>query len=489
MKPALWLALPWMALSRPARAWVGGGFAVLLAILVGAGAMNIHGDLIETGDIAHAAAFVDCFFWAGVVSQSLLLAREAHHLRLPALGREVCASLALYAALTIALPALLLAGLGGHAAAMLAEIALGAGLGMAYAVLPPYLGVGVCFVPMLRDHVKAWLPAPTSSPDGFLAWAVPCAVLLWLLIGSFWRKAVRLDYGLSGARRPVMLNLRTLAWHGRNRGNAMEAEQIRRRWRWAQPVADLRGAGPGAAVRNLRIAMGGWAMPLTSASRLRQFGILLASMLFPLAVLATTMHDDGSMRGMPIVANLLLFVFGFLGALLALVQALTLQRRWSRHNAELPLLALLPRIGDPARIKRELLRATVLPTLGLQALLALAILALARSLHLDNGSCVLLLLGQLAGAGMLMALALITLGGVRIHDGWRMALTTYGYLLVSASTMLALPLFDAAPVMRHSAAAWGAAALWAGLFVPSLRLCQRGWQAYRQRPHPFLANG
>ncbi len=479
------LALPWMALSKPWRKWIGGGFAILLAALAIGGVIGHH-NVAWAPHLGHVTAIAVCLFWAGVVSQSLLLAREAHHLRLPALNREVRASLALYALLTIALPALLLAGLGGHAAVMLTEIALGAGLGMAYATLPPYLGICVCFIPMLSDHAGPWLPMPSTSPDRFLAWAVPCTVLLWLLIGGFWRGAVRHDFGLSGSRKPILLNLRMQAWYGRNRGNAMETELIRRRARWMQPVADLQRCGPNHSMRSLRIAMGGWSMPQTPASRWRQLGVLLASMLLPILVIAVASHGDDVMRSIFNNAHMLAFGLCIVSAVLALAQVQTLQRRWSRHNAELPLLALLPGLGDAAHVKRELLLANLLPTFGIQAVLTLAMLVLAAGLHLGADSDTVLLLGQLTGISMLIAMDLVTLGGVQVRGGWLMALCTYGYLLVNLSVVLALPMFGDEVLIRHSDVAWVTAITWAGLLAPLLRLGVRGWHGFIARPHPFL---
>ena len=487
MKLARLLALPWMALSKPWRKGIGICFAILLAVVAISGvvARQRATGLLFIGPVM---AFIDCFFWAGVLSQSLLLAREAHRLRLPALGREVSASLALYALLTIALPALWLAWMGGNATVMLTEIGMGAGLGMAYATLPSYLGICVCLVPFLRDQAGPWLPMPSTSPDRFLAWAVPSVLLLWLLIAVLWRSTVRRDFGLSRGRKPIMLNLRTQAWYGRGRSNQMEVEQIRRRVRWMQPEVDLRRCGPNHSLPSLLIAMGGWSMPQTPVSRLRQLGILLASMLLPLLVIAVASHGDDFLRNFFDSTNMLMVGLSMVGAVLALAQAQTLQRRWNRQNAELPLLALLPGLGDSAQVKRALLQANLLPTLGLQALLALAMLGFAATLRLDAGSCAVLLLGPLTGAAMLGAFALITLGGVRIGDGWQFALAVYGYLLVNISAMLALPLFDGQPLIRHPTVALVAAIAWAGLFAPLVRLGIRGWRGLQARPHPFMSN-
>jgi hypothetical protein len=100
----------------------------------------------------------------------------------------------------------------------------------------------------------------------------------------------------------------------------------------------------------------------------------------------------------------------------------------------------------------------------------------------------MLLLGPLTGAAMLVAFALITLGGVRIGGGWQFALAIYGYLLINISVVLALPLFSDQPLIHDPDIAFAAAIAWAALFAPLLRLAQRGWRGLRQRPHPFLPN-
>lgn len=483
------LGLPWVAISKRWREGIGVCFALLFGVVAIAIAFKWH-DANDTLQLMHVMAILDCLFWTSVLSQSLLLAREAHRLRLPTLGREVIASLTLYALLSITLPAALLAWLGAPAGVALTEIALGAGIGMAYATLPTYLGIFVCFAPMLDSDAGSWLPMPAASPDGFIAWAAPCTLAVWLLIAYCWRRSVQHDSGLSGTRKPIILNLRTQAWYGRGRANNMEAEMIRRRVRWLQPVAELRHCGPGHAVRSLRIAMGGWFMPLTPTSRLRQLGTLLAGAALPLLVMAIFSHGDSFkfMRNVFGRTTLAMFVLGIFSGALALGTVQVLQNRWKRPNAELPLLALLPGLGNGTQVKLALLQASLLPALGMQALLMLVMLGCAAALCLDAGSFAVLLLGPLTSAAMLVAFALTTLGGVRIGDRREFVLAQLGYLLICLSTVLALPLFSSQPPIRHPAVALIATIAWATLFALLLRLAQRGWRGLEQRPHPFLPN-
>lgn len=490
MNPVRLLVLPWMALSRPWRIGLGGWTAIVVVLAALGSAFTYAPSAAWGRGAAHGAAILDCLLWAGVLSQPLLLAREAYRLRLPALGRDVRASLALYALLTIALPSLLLAAFGGEGAVALVEIALGAGLGLAYATLPPYLGLWVCFVPMLTDHGLArWLPMPARSTDGFLAWAMPCTAALWLLLGWNWRRAVRRDYGLEGSRKPILLTLRTLAWYGRGAGNDLETQQLRRGVRWLQRTADLRGCGPGHAFTTLRVALGGWYMPQTPGSRLRQLGLVLAGLAsIALIVVLPMLSDPGAkdVHSLLTGTGILMIYSGMIGPLLAVVHAQTLQRRWHRTNAELPLLALLPRLGPAHAAQRALLRASVLPGLVAQLLCLLAMLGVAVWLHLGAFGDALLLFGQLASMGMLLVLTLVALGGAAPRQGWLAVLVAGGVLLIMSNSAWLLPLFDGHPLIDYPAAAWIFAVLWAAFLAPLFRLGWRGWRGFHRRPHPFL---
>lgn len=485
------LVLPWLAWSQGRRRALLAVVLAIVAVSVIGGTVSYRPGAAWRLAAAHGAAVFNCLFWAAVLSQLMLLAREAHRLRLPVLGREVVASLALYALLSIVVPVLLLAWLGGDGAVALTEIVLGAGIGMAYACLPSWLGVWASFVPMFSDHAARWLPMPAGSPGGFLAWAAPCAAALWLLIGAFWRGAVRRDDGLSRARKPIVLNLRSYAWHGLDRGNYLEVESIRQRWRWLQPVVDLRRCGPGRTLINLRVAMGGLGMPLTPASRARQIAVGLASMLPAALVLLLMLGGDD--EGPQVLSGfngtgLTMFLLVVTGAILVLLPVERLRLRWARQNAELPLLALLPGLGDATGLRRGLLGAALLYPVGIQLVLTLLLLVLGGRLQMDAPGVAVLLLGQFAGVGMSAALSLAVLGGLSTHRGWLGMLCICGTLLISATGVLALPLLDGQSPVRYPGVALTFAVLWAGLFVPLLRIGVRGWRAFRRRPHPFLPN-
>jgi len=480
------LMLPWMAWSKTARS-----VAAACLVAVAGGAVLVAPFTYSPGpawidQAAHGVAVVNALFWACVMSQSLLLAREAWRLRLPVLGREVNASLMLYAVLGIGLPSVLLTWLGGNGAAITTEIALGAGLGMAYAILPPFLSVLVILTPSMHDHLGHRLPMPAASPTGFLTWAVPCTIALWLLIGWRWYHGVRHGYAMQGNRKPLLLILRSRTWSG---DNDAETRLIRQRSRWLQPAVDLHGCGPGHPLRSLRVALGGWGVPQTPASRMRQSVILLAGMLLASLLFSLSTGSGGQYtNALSLIggANMLMLYIGMLGSLLAIGHAQRLQRRWNRCNAELPLLALLPGLGDAAQARRALLRASLLPMLGLQAVFLLATIALAGYLHLDARGDALLLLSQLAGMGLLVAFSLAVLGNVAIGPWWTTAALICGYLLINASSAAALPLFDGHALAARSGVMTGLALLWATFLTPLVLLGLRSWHRLQRRPHPFL---
>lgn len=481
----LLLALPWMALSKDSRRPIAILCAVFAGLTVLGAAFADMGGNAGTLAVAHAVhlvAMMDTLFWAMAMSSSLLLLRTANRLRMPALERDVCASLALYAGITVALPALALGAPGNHVMFAFVEIALGAGLGLAYASLPAIAGVLVCLIPSMSGSVLAsWLPMPAQSIDGFLAWASPCTALLWLAVAGFWRSAARRDDGLDGVRKPILLALRSKAWYGHAAGQHAETQALRRRWRWLRAEASLHGSGPGHAVASLRVALGGWAMPQTPASRTRHVAGLLFTLVLVAVFVWLSAHgnrkpDDG-------ISMALIYV-GIAGPLFAQIQTMALQRRWASERAELPLLALLPGLGNRVEVKRNLLRACLLPGFGTQCLLLAASLGVAAWLRLGGLGWAMVTLDQLLGMGMLLAFALATLGGLPMGGWGRKGFLLGAILVVSTSGGMAATAINSPTVVRSILLAM--VVVWAALLVPLVNLAWRGWRAFRHRPHPFL---
>ncbi|MGS0999516.1 hypothetical protein [Rhodanobacter sp. UC4436_H3] len=490
------LMLPWMAWSQRMRRIIARTLLVILCLAI-AGYVLLRRSAGAGPGLAHGLAVIDCLFWAAVVPRALVLANEARRLRLPALERAAAISTVLYAALTIALPAAVVAMLGGSGVVALAELALGASVGMGYATLPPWLGVWACLAPLLDDHLGAWLPMPVSDPVGFLHWVAPVAAVLWTTIALCWRRAARCDDEASRWLKPLALRWRALSAQGRN-GAKLETELLRRRSSRMQPGVDLRRVGPDYLVRGLRVALGGWGVPQTVASRLRQAGLVLLNVLFAFALLATLRHvsnDQPHAIAYTVVLSMfastpvIAFALSLFGAVLGPVSADALRARWSRDNAELAVLALLPGLGDAAHAKRALLKASVVPTLLAQAALLAGMLGVALWAHLPGGNAALLLLAQ--GGGMLatFALSVAALGGTAWHRGWQSLLIIAAIVLMLTTTGAALFRFGDNLLAQRLALSPIFLALWIALLAILLAIGRRGWRAFWCQPHPFLPHG
>lgn len=487
------LQLPWMGWSLRARRWVALAALAVTALVITASATSRHADTANLW-LTHVLAIIDCLFWAFVLPRALLLANEAHRLRLPTLAREAIASLLLYAVLTIALPATLLAAWDGNGMVALTELALGAGIGMGYASLPLWLAFWAFLTPALSDYAYLWLPTPATDSSGFLHWASPLAMALWALIALNWRRAARCDDGTTRWFTPQVLRWRRLSTFGRN-GAKLEAEMLRRRSPHWQPSIELRGVGPAKPALSLRVALGGWSAPQTMASRLHQCGQALLGTGFVVAVLAAMQYLAHDRTGLAIYSAMLAmlpsptaiaFFLSLFAAMACFVRADALRMRWSRNNAELPLLALLPGLGDAAQARRHLLRASLGPTLLMQAVFLAVVLGLARWERLAAGDLALLLLALGSAMFATAALGVAALGGTALRSHWQSALTIAASILIITTSCAAIFRFGGKVLAEYAFAAPAFFALWAALIACLLILGRRGRHAYRKRPHPFL---
>lgn len=487
----LWrlLTLPGHALSETARlVWLVVsalilGSAILIPVLTPA--HTPHGIL----GVAHILAALNALLWV-FLANTVLLLRDAHALRLPKLGRDALISLGLYLALGIALPVLLLTWKGGHLLTLVITLLFGAGLGIAFALLPSYVATFALFADKIPAALSPWLPLPLQP--GFTAWAGPLVALLWLLL--LWRMHAlgTGEHSLQPPNGPMVLVYRR---RGFGWGRDAAASPWRQRMpgqgpAWAKPKLDLRGCGPGQAERSLRVVLGGWWMPQTWRSRLWQCVLVLAGLVVGALLFwvqsAADRHDHAANLATDLSGAGNVVLFGTLAsAMLAMGTIRLLYQRWGKTNAELPLLAILPGLGDPSAAKRSLLRASLLPALGVQSGLALLLLILAGVMHLGLEGEILLLLSPLGSSALLCAFVL-QIFGADIAHGWGIALgmgAGYVWICVCAG----IEQFNATPLLSFSDAALLILAVgWSAFFVALLWLGRRGWRALQQRPHAFL---
>jgi len=434
--------------------------------------------------------------WAFVFPSTLLLAVDARQLRLPGVARYAVVSLLVYALLSVLLSAGLLGLLGAPLGTVILLLVLCCLGGLLLQLLPRFVAPLLGFTPMALQTLpgRFSLPGPTTS--GFTSWAAPAVLLLLLAVILLGYRLLRdgQPYDRSWSK-PLLLQFRHLTgrngWTGLAGGGMDTTRQLRDIPDWLRAGADLRDTGPRRVARSLRVAMGPLFMPLTANGRLKQWSfVLIPSLLFVLLMTLQKDHDPHAHamslwgRG----SQFALIWFGAFGsAMLVALTLMTIQQRWKKINAELPLLALLPGLGNAAQAKRSLLRATLGPPMFVQLMLVLALMLVdITGAHLGVPGMSLLLLAQFGSAGFLLAGTLATIGG-RPLSNWALGLLAlFGYALICISIFLPVTsIHDVRLGMTGSAML---AAAWASLIVALLWLGRRGWQGLQQRPHPFLPN-
>lgn len=424
------------------------------------------------------------WFW---FSASVLLAQDAYRLRVPSAERVVALSLVLHGLIDVIVPALVLGALGANALLAALWLALAACGGLTFALLPRWLALPMGFVPMLAgDLWDHHLLPPLRDPHWPQSGAVALVVLLVVIVWR-WRKVARDgdDRGM-GFRGAVATQFRRQGTRGDWTGTRTmdSAQLIRQLPGWMQARATLRDAGPQNPVLTLRIALGGPYLPKTLGSHLRGAAPVMFSLLAVPALLL--FQGDASAKRVTVLAlvGCIVLIFGLAASLLP---ASVVIQRWRRANAELPLLALLPGLGDAHAQRHQLLRTLFTgPVIG-QVVLWTVMLAAAWLLHLRGLSLILPLMTLLAAACCMPTQTLCALGDRR--------LPTWGewlfYLPIVALTMAsllipALAIGNAPDPSIVVSERWTLLG-WCVMALPMAWLAHRGWQAFNARSHPFLS--
>lgn len=491
------LQVPWRSTRRPMR-WLG--LAIVAAFSLGAIAI-VH--FTRTPDRWLACTMVYCLgatmAWAFWLSTTLLLAIDARKLRLPGMQNAVHASVLLYGFLTVALPTLLLGALGGDASRVALLAALAVTGGLAFVLLPRWCAMVMGFLPALGTSTRhlLQLPSLSDSDPRWLAWGALALVALSVVDVLRWRQLLHSDTDNElGFGSAMVMQLRRQGIAGNWSGlQQMDSGQlIRQRPDWMQPRADLRRAGPQSPVRTLRVALGGWYMPKTLAGHLRASAPVLLPMLLMVPVMALMFAGnhradatDPTLIGLG--AGLLWGVL-FGGLMLTAMATVLIRQRWQRANAELPLLALLPGLGDAQHVRRSLLRAALTIPLATQLLLAAAMLSAAlvaaRFVHLDGLTLLLAALPQLAAAGTMVVQVLCTLGGRKLPAWAEWLIYIPFFVLFFLSTFLPVTMAGEHPWHDASLAEPLLLVAWVAMAMVLAWLGRRGWRGLLARPHPFM---
>ncbi len=492
---------PWHTVHRSLR-WLGGVVALLLFVGAIGVALDVGGARGWRLGLA-LWAFGAGYFWMTVMACLLLVAVDARRLCLPGAGRTVVGSLLMYGLASVALPLVFFVPLGGDATTIALIAALAASTGLAAPLLPRYCTMVLGFLPALAIGARPWVHIPFPGQPGFAPLGLSILVVLLATCAARWRQLLH-------AEAPAETGMGSAMVMQYRRGGAMagsygvlgstwndtlrhgDGASARLRQAKAAPSVRLDGVGPNAPVLALRVALGDNLAPQTLRSHARRFARLgLPLLLFIPAMAAMQVGEAHGDVLHKVLLGVGINVVGWLGlmggiALMAMGSLLPWVR-WRRGNAELPLLALLPGLGDADALRRNLLRAALGRPLALQALLLALVLGTALAMHASPSLLLFVALGQCGCAGAVVATTLAVFGGKPL-PGWGMGVLLTGMgLLVSASTFV--PLFatlgrHARPLEAGSVA--GLAVAWATAAMALLWLAQHGWRGLRQRPHPFL---
>lgn len=481
------LMTPWVATPRSSR-WLV--LLVLVLLAVGAALGNVFGHPQRAWVLsAGMLAIGNAVFWLLLMPNGLLLALAARRLRLPGISRDVAWSLPLYAALWIGVPMLCQFPHGHMLGFAVMQVLVTTGA-MLFVVMPGYLALTL-YVVFLFSHraLSHVISIPTPFDPRFVPWGGTFAAVLVLILASRWRQLLRGHYVERGLSAPTVIRLR------RNPDSAQsdpltDAGSMRTRPGWLLARPDLRGIGPQAPGRSLRMALGGVYLPQTIIGRLYQLipvVLLLGTMavIFFVSTLgrldvSRLLHYVYSRDGFRAVS----WMFPVFGLMIVIMPVELLTLRWGRPNAELPLLALLPRLDGAQRI----MLCTVIgrPAIRLGLLL---VVGLAGAAVLDVGWLVVLamLVVALGCLGYLVAMALSILGGLSLHAFGRSLLMVILFVFFTLTVLL--------PQLRGMLAASAVAAardalvaVWLALACWLLWVGHRGWRGLQQRPHPFLLN-
>lgn len=481
----LLLTMPWVASAKYTR---------LLAVLFVGGALIVAIALAMTGGTpAHRAAFILVgvavwALWSSYLAANIQLARNARDLCLPRIPRDADLSLLLFAVLSLAVPTAICWMLGAAPLLAAAVFTVAAALGLAYMLLPLWIGVPLVMAMVLgimthglAGHVSTWwgLAAVLAGFDVFRWWQLRTAT------------AVRRE-GVGAAAvfycyRPDAM--RNGGW--RSVTNMFLQDGV------APRDMDLKDLGPGHIVGSLRFALGGFGMPKPFASRLLDIARLLAFVgVFMLIGLWGPLLDSSTPTGrsQQIVLHWLSPVLTF-GALLTCSVAVTLfagraRSLWRKTDAELSLLALLPGLGNAASGKRSTVVALLAPPVVFLACTCTLLCIAAVVLQTTPWAYLSLVL---CCTGALMLVAAVTLASL---DGRPMHTVGYILLYLAQLVLSALLLIKAMPTDQYHGPhpeligvvpAW-LLVLWGLYLIVLAILALHGAHALRKRPHAFLAN-
>lgn len=472
------LKMPWLATIRTSLSW--SLLFVVFVLAVDVSKIIIVRDEARQFGVALLAFAVACV-WK-MVANTLWLARDARELRLPGVERDADRVLPLFALASVLLPALVLGAVFGHPLTWFISLALVAMGTLAFCILPTVLVLPLSIVAIALLFLAHAVPPLPGNPH-FFAWAVPASIVLTLASLQRWiaiRRTATLDCNpwlrpiAAGGRRVQLRKLR---------GEIYRVMLPDRKNPPRKPATgQLHRIGPAHPVRSIQVALGWTLKPLNlraDARRRWRMQLLLATLIAAPAVVALLARRY---YGTDAVTRFALQWPMFLAIVIVTPVNRLLTAFWRGQRSNLALLALLPRLGDPARIHRDALAASLSRVLSRKLGLIVAI-ALA-SYVLRPPPMFFAYLALIFACGTLLEIALAThvLGGKPLSQSAEWALI---------ATIIFVPMMATAIAVQHPTRDWLAVlavALWLAWCAGLTLFGWFGWRALRRRPHPFLAN-
>lgn len=440
--------------------------------------------LAGIGYAAGAAAL-----WAFCLSSLVLLARDARLMSIPGVTRNTMASAIIYGGLTVGIPALIEAALGGNMAVTAVLVALGMGAGLAFVLSPRWISIWLGFVPAIYAPLQHTFHILSPLDHRFLRWAAPLALVLLFANAVQWRRVLsdgRPD--TRGWRSSMILQLRQQAV---SRDLALDTQVLWRRGGDTEHrYTNLRGISARTPAKAIEVALGPLFVPRTAAGHLRQLRIVVWMMLaFGGAMLLENLDRVHSLRKLlTIMGSSSAMWMGMFGiAMTALLVVSMLRRRWEQ-GAEPALLALLPGLGTSAPLHYSVLRAAFTKPAILCAALWALMTGCELPMHLGTIALVMTTLIVLVFLATTVMLVLRVFAGRPMRTLNQVLIAGVAFVLMSVS----LPAVFVTSLVKlgHIAllSEWGLLAIWLVFAVWMSTLAWRAWRALQRRPHPFLAN-
>ncbi|MGH8051539.1 MAG: hypothetical protein ACREPB_12845 [Arenimonas sp.] len=419
-------------------------------------------------------SFPAYFWWAFVGSRLLKIIRDTDKWLTPAPIKGTVSSVVLQAAITIIIPATLLAFTGqGFLYGLVCLTAISA-CGLLFMLLPRALGISMSLLPTLFTKLVEYEILPANNTNDFIAvMAVLSLAMIGLVIWRFQRLR-NFEGDISAWNTPMALMPDAANGWGMKSGsdsNSIRFEPA------IQTIAPLNS--PKLAMRTF---LGAPFMPLTARSQIKQWLLFCgAYLVLPLYLVFSMTASSG--KNDSVTAAMMAFWIS-LGGLGISISALLMRLNtlYAKDNAELAELALLPGWHNGRSAKQvlaQVLSMHVARSLLIPMTFSLLALTFIKTENHD---------------GFLIILSLFT-SGVLIAAGYGMNIISgkkpHAFLLVLvfiAMFLISMVQLIFSVNSREFDNVWLTVPAWIVFPTVAIVYCLSSWRPFQKRMHPFLRN-